>query len=353
MAKMNRFETALGFTRLGIALVRGLSVVLLCSGSNAAAQSAAEFYEDHPLTLLVGSAPGGVTDTSARIIASYLEEYIPGQPTVIVQNMPGGGSVTMANHLYRSTARDGSVLGYSLPAVVLAQLMEPNRAKYDGRELSWVGSAITAANSITVLVDSPATTVADARETEIIIGATGRGSLLYQLPAIASELLDLRLRIITGYQGSAEIALAMERGEVHGQASGMDYWSLLRPDWLAQKRLSHLLYIGPEDERTDGAPHLGDLVSTPQDKALVALLEIGPNMGWPLFGPPDVPPDRLAALRQAFDDVMSDEGFSEAILDAMRAPLRPTTGAELTAIATSALDTPDAVVSEAKELLGL
>ena len=353
MARTKHFKAAGGSAHQGSLLARVLGLVLLCCGGSAAAQSAAEFYQNHPLTLLVGSAPGGVTDTSARIIAGYLEAYVPGQPTVIVQNMPGGGSVTMANHLYRSAARDGSVLGYSLPAVVLAQLMEPNRAKYDGRELSWIGSAITAANSITVLDAAPATTVAGARETEIIIGATGRGSLLYQLPAIASELLDLQLRIITGYQGSAEIALAMERGEVHGQASGMDYWSLSRPDWLAEGRLSHLLYIGPEDERTAGAPHLGDLVSTPQDKALVALLEIGPNMGWPLFGPPDVPSDRLAALRQAFDDVMSDDDFSDDILAAMRAPLRPTTGAELAAIATSALDTPDTVVSEAKELLGL
>ena len=351
MAKTQYFEAADRLTGLRMVFTRGL--VLLCCAGNAAGQSAAEFYADHPLTLLVGSAPGGVTDTSARIIAGYLEAYVPGQPTVIVQNMPGGGSVTMANHLYRSSARDGSVLGYSLPAVVLAQLMEPNRAKYDGRELSWIGSAITAANSITVLDNAPATTVAGAREAEIIIGATGRGSLLYQLPAIASELLGLQLRIITGYQGSAEIALAMERGEVHGQASGMDYWSLSRPDWLADGRLSHLLYIGPVDERAGSAPHLGDLVSTPRDKALVELLEIAPNMGWPLFGPPEIPPDRVAALRQAFDDVMQDEGFSEAILTAMRAPLRPTTGAELAAIVTSALDTPDAVVAEAKELLGL
>ena len=350
---MKDFESPAGFARLRTLLARLLGLVLLCCGGSAVAQNAADFYASRPLTLLVGSAPGGVTDTSARIIAGYLEAYVPGQPTVIVQNMPGGGSVTMANHLYRSGNRDGSVLGYALPAVILAQLMEPNRAKYDGRELSWIGSAITAANSITVLDAAPATTVAGARETEIIIGATGRGSLLYQLPAIASELLDLQLRIITGYQGSAEIALAMERGEVHGQASGMDYWSLSRPDWLAEGRLSHLLYIGPEDERTAGAPHLGDLVSTPRDKALVALLEIGPNMGWPLFGPPDVPADRLAALRQAFDDVMSDEDFSDDILAAMRAPLRPTTGAELAAIATSALDTPDTVVTQAKELLGL
>ena len=334
-------------------LVLRLGALLLCSAGTAAAQNVAEFYENRPLTVLVGSAPGGVTDTSARIIAGYLENYIPGQPTVIVQNMPGGGSVTMANHLYRSAARDGTVLGYSLPAVILAQLMEPNRAKYDGRELGWVGSAITATNAISVFDSAPAHTVEAARETEIIIGATGRGSLLYQLPAVARELLGLQLRIITGYQGSAEIALAMERGEVHGQAAGLDYWSLSRPDWLSNGRLAHLTYIGPPDPRGGGAPHLIDLVATPQERALVEFLEIGPNMGWPLFAPPNVPAERLAALRQAFNDTVRDEAFSAAMLASMRTPLQPTPGDELETIVAAALDTPETVVTQVKELLGL
>ncbi len=267
--------------------------------------------------------------------------------------MPGGGSVTMANHLYRSAARDGTVLGYSLPGIVLAQLMEPDRAKYDGRELGWIGSAITVTNMIVVLSDSPVKTLEEARDTEIIIGATGRGSLLYQLPAIAKELLDLNMNIITGYQGSSEITLAMERGEVHGQAAALDYWSLSRPDWLADGRLTYLAYVGPPDVRAPDAPHLGELVSSEREKELIEFLEIGSNMGWPLFAPPGIPADRLAALRLAFSEMLQSEEFAEAIEASMRTSINPTEGEALQAVVETALETPESVVTEAKDLLGI
>ena len=330
-----------------------LAAFLLLGSTAAGAQDAADFYADRPITILVGAGPGGVTDTSARIIGGYLEELVPGGPSVIVQNMPGGGSVTMANHIFRVAARDGTVLGYSLPAIIVAQLMEPGRARYDGRELSWIGSAITSTNVITVLADSPATTIDRALETEIILGATGRGSLLYQLPTMARELLGLNIRIITGYQGSAEISLAMERGEVHGQAAGMDFWSLARPRWLAEERLHHLVRIGPPDARAPDAPHLIDLVGTERERALAGILEIGPNMGWPMFAPPGLPADRLAALRGAFAEMLEGDAFEEAILTSMRAPVTPKQGAELQSIVEDALNTPESVVAEAKELLGL
>ena len=330
-----------------------LAAALLLGTATAVGQDVADFYANRQITILVGAGPGGITDTSARIIGDYLEELVPGGPSVIVQNMPGGGSVTMANHIYRSAARDGTVLGYSLPAVIVAQLMEPTRARYDGLELSWIGSAITSTNVISVLAGSPATTVDEALEAEIILGATGRGSLLYQLPTMARELLGLEIRIITGYQGSAEISLAMERDEVHGQAAGMDYWSLARPQWLSDERLRHLVRIGPPDPRAPGTPHLVDLVSTDRERALAGILEIGPNMGWPLFAPPELPAERLAALRTAFGEMLEDEAFSDAILASMRAPVTPKRGAELQRIVENALDTPESVVAEAKELLGL
>lgn len=331
-----------------------LLLALASYGSVAVSQSVEEFYNGRTVTILVGSGSGGITDTSARVIAANIENELPGGPTVIVQNMPGGGGVTMANHLYRSAAKDGSVLGYSLPAIVTAQLMEPNRAKFDAREFNWIGSAITITNSLSVMSTSPALNVEDARNTEIIIGASGRGSLLYQFPAMAKALLDLNIRIITGYQGSAEINLAMERGEVDGQGASLDYWSLSRPEWLSDGTLVHLLHIGPPDlERAPGVPHLGNLVTSDRDKALVSFLEISAEVGWPLFAPPEVPADRVTALRTAFARMFDDPAFLETFQSSMRTPLRPTMGEELSEIVNRAVATPGNVVADAKDVLGL
>jgi len=340
---------------MSVKSITGLLLFTLASyASIASSQDVAQFYSGRTVTILVGSGAGGITDTSARMIAAYIEKELPGGPTVIVQNMPGGGGVTMANHLYRSASKDGSVLGYSLPAIVTAQLMEPNRAKYDARELNWIGSAITASNSLSVISTSPVLTLEDARNDEIIIGASGRGSLLYQFPAMAKALLGLEMRIITGYQGSAEISLAMERGEVHGQGAALDYWAISRPDWLTNGNLVHLVHIGPEDpERAPGVPHLRDLVTSDRDKALVAFLEIGADIGWPLFAPPDVPADRIDALRAAFTRMFDDQVFLETFQSSMRTPLRPTSGENLTALVNRAVETPDTVIEAAKDVLGL
>ena len=321
--------------------------------ATAVGQDVADFYANRQITILVGAGPGGITDTSARIIGDYLEELVPGGPSVIVQNMPGGGSVTMANHIYRSAARDGTVLGYSLPAVIVAQLMEPTRARYDGLELSWIGSAITSTNVISVLAGSPATTVDEALEAEIILGATGRGSLLYQLPTMARELLGLEIRIITGYQGSAEISLAMERARSTARPRA---WITGRSPDRSGSRTSGFATWSASAHRIPGAGH------APSGRPGFDGPGEGPcrdprnrpeHGGGPLFALRSLPAERLAALRTAFGEMLEDEAFSEAILASMRAPVTPKRGAELQMIVENALDTPESVVAEAKELLGL
>ena len=318
------------------------------------AQSAADFYSGRTVTILIGSGPGGITDTAGRIIGQFIENEIPGSPTVIVQNMPGGGSVTMINHMYRRAARDGTVFGVSLPGILTAQLMEPRRARYDGREFTWIGSILRTTNTISVLSSTPVRSVQDARSNEIIIGSTGRGSPLYQFPAITQALLGLNFRIISGYESGGEIALAMERGEVDGQGPSLDYWEIVRPHWLNDGTLVHLLHIGPSDPvRAPDVPHLSELVTSEREKQMVAFLEIGANLGWPLFGPPEIPAERAAAVRAAFARIVEDPEFAAAIFDSMKAQVSPTLADELTRYVDQALNTPQSVVDEAKGILGL
>jgi len=334
-------------------LTRLIVAAILFYGT-AHAQSVADFYTDRTVTILVGSGAGGTTDTSARVIARFLGRHIPGTPTVIAQNMPGGGGVTMTNHIYRSAPKDGATLGYSLPGVITAQLLEPNRTGYDGRNLNWIGSALKYTGIISVIDSAPATSIAEARQTELFIGTTGRGSPAYQFPAMAKALLNLRFRLITGYASSNEVALAMERGEVHGQSSSLQYWAISRPDWLSNGRIVHLLYVGPRDPLgTPGVPYLSDMVSTDREKALVDFIEIGSRLGWPLFAPPDVPVARVEALRLAFQQLTEDTEFAAALETTVRGQLNPSTGAVLAESVSQALDTPAAIVAETKQILGL
>ena len=329
-----------------------ISAALLRSA--ASAQRVADFYAGRTVTILVGSGAGGATDTSARVIARFLERHIPGTPNVIVTNMPGGGSVTMTNHVYRSAPKDGTVLGYSLPGVITAQLLEPSRTKYDGRDLNWIGSALKYTGIISVIDSAPATSIEEARHTEVFIGSTGRGSPAYQFPAMAQALLNLQFRMITGYDSSSEIALAMERGEVHGQSSSLQYWAIARPEWLTNGRIVHLLYIGPPDPLSaPGVPYLGDMVTTARDRALVDFIEIGSTLGWPLFAPPDVPAERVDALRQAFHDLMEDAAFTAAFEATVKGRLDPSTGSDLASFVNHALATPEDIVLETKRILGL
>ncbi|NNC65303.1 MAG: hypothetical protein HKN84_11005, partial [Gammaproteobacteria bacterium] len=326
----------------------------LCAHTPVIAQPATEFFAGRTVTILVGSGAGGTTDISARSIGQHLGRHIPGNPTVVVVNMPGGGSVTMTNHLYRSAPKDGTTLGYSLPGVVTAQLLEPRRARYDGREINWIGSALKYTGVVSVLSSAPATTLEEAKKTEVFIGTTGRGSPAHQFPAIVQALLDLRFRLITGYQSSSDVVLAMERGEVHGQSSSLQYWAISRPDWLTDGRVSHLLYVGPPDPlATPGVPYLGDLVTDPEDRALVDFIEISSRLGWPLFAPPGVPRARVEVLRQAFARLLEDPEFEADFEATVKGRLNPTTGADLTVFVQRALDTQDSTLEAAKTILSI
>ena len=167
-------------------------------------------------------------------------------------------------------------------------------------------------------------------------------------------LLGLKFRLITGYESNNDVLLAMERNEVHGQSSSLQYWAISRPEWIADGRVAELLYLGPPDPLgTPGVPYLSDLVTEPEDRALVDFIEIGSRLGWPLFAPPEVSEDRVEALRAAFAELADDPMFKEDFESTVKARLDPRTGDELAVIVERALDTPAATLEAAKTILGL
>lgn len=278
------------------------------AASAASAQTPAEFYKGRELRLLVSHPAGGGYDTYARFYGRHLGRLMPGHPNVVVQNMPGAAGVAMTNYLFHQAPKDGSVIGLGAGPLATATLMGSVGARYDARQLSWIGSMNAEAATAIAWHTHPVKTAKDLVTTELVIAAGGATDISAISPIAINRLLGLKIRTITGYAGSAGQVLALERGEVGG-IGGYNYGSLksVRPDWLKEKKVNILLQytFEPHPELPD-VPTLPKLAKTDEEKAVLSLIFEPQAMGRPIFGPPGLPADRLAALRDAFDAFVKD-----------------------------------------------
>lgn len=293
-----------------------------------ASDSVARFYSGKTVTIIVGVTAGGVYDLSARLLARYMPRHLPGTPSMIVQNMAGGGGLVAANYMFNAAPREGTAISVPLSGIVVDQLLRPEHVKYDGRQFGWLGSLATITDSIAVLDTAPAKTIEDAKRTEVIIGTSGKGSQIYQEPALVKALLGVKFKMVEGYRGGTEIILAMERGEVHGRANAVASWSVVKPEWVRERKLVHLIQIGPRDATLIGVPNFIDLVKTEREKAMVEVLNVSLITGRAVYTTPNVPAERLEALRKAFDATMADPEFRRDA-EQQKLDLHPITGADL------------------------
>lgn len=287
-----------------------LALAWLSAPAPLRADEVADFYRGTPLTIVVGYAPGGGYDQSARILSRHIVRYLPGAPRIIVRNMPGAGTVVAANHVNNTAPRDGSVIGLYADILLLAPLIEMKGVQFDPRQLGWLGSLASRGTPVLVVrTDAPAKTLDEARRIELLIGASGPDATSsYSL--LLNEVLGLKLKVLSGYRGgTSEIDLALERGEVHGRTS-KDWDTLKRQDWLA-RGLAHVLLQVALKPAPDlpGVPVAIDLAQTTEDRQLMEMV-LGSNEFFRAFSaPPGVPPSRLAALRTAFAATMGDPEF--------------------------------------------
>jgi len=224
--------------------------------------------------------------------------------------------------------------------------------RYDPRKLNWLGTLIGYTSVISVLKTAPATTIEAAKTTEVILGATGVGSPIYQEPAIVRAVLGVKFKIVTGYKGGNEVTLAMERGEVHGRAISTNGWEAQHPQWVVENKLAHLVQIGPGDpKRMAGVPRLIDLA--PEDKKpVVRFYEAAPRTGWSMFLPPDVPPETVAAVRAAYSAMLNDPGFRADIANKVKSDVVIFQGADFDRLVNETMATPDSVVAEVRKIYG-
>ena len=293
-----------------IALTSIATALTLAALVPASAQSVAEFYRGKTITYNLAVPDGASWGLYARTFIEHLRKHVPGNPNIILQVMPGGGGVAAGNHIFNVAVKDGTVIGTPLSTAMVFAATDPGQVQYDPRKYSWIGSMAVVQDVITVWHTAPAKTLDDAKRIELIMGATGKGSNSFQDVALANNLLGTKFKPVRGYKGGAEINIAIERGEVHGRSTTWESWPGSHPNWLAEKKLIHLVQLGPRKlpEIGDEVPLFRDLVSGEQQQ-IVDFIGVSLAMGRAVYAPPGIPKDRLEALRLAFLATMKDPAY--------------------------------------------
>jgi tripartite-type tricarboxylate transporter receptor subunit TctC len=318
----------------------------------ARAESVADFYKGKTVTLVVSSAPGGGYDTVSRTIARHIGKHIPGNPTVVVKNMPGAGGIVAGNHLYNAAERDGTVIACVQNNVPFEPLYGTKQAQYDATKFNWLGSPSTEVALITVWHTTPVNTVEDAKTYELKLGSSGANSTPSFYARLASEALGVKIKLVVGYPGQNEALLAMERGEIDGYPSAF-YNSLMatRPTWIKEKKVKLLVQFGAAKESAlPDVPFAPDLAKNPDDKLLIEGGSAPLAIGRPFLMPPGVPEDRLKAMRVALWETFKDPEFVEEAKQSKLGADSPRTGAQLQEIIERFYKSPPQVIDRLRKL---
>jgi tripartite-type tricarboxylate transporter receptor subunit TctC len=266
-----------------------------------------DFYKERTLTIIAGYSAGGGFDLYARIVANYLGKHIPGQPRVIVQNMPGAGSTRAASHLYNVAPKDGSVISLTR-APVIEPLVGSSGGAFEATKFTWLGSGSSDLTVCALLGNPKVNTMADAARNQFTLGGLGPGSDEDMYAKILKKLLGLKIHLVTGYPGGAEMILAVERGELDGRC-GWAYSSIKisKPNWIAEKKIKilNVLALQRSPELPD-VPAIMEFATTEHQKQILKFVLNAQTLGRPFAAPPGIPADRATALRKAFDDTMAD-----------------------------------------------
>src|SRR5688572_13302504 len=319
------------------------------AGAPAQAQSVAEFYRGKTINLLIGVGVGGEYDLQARLVARHIGKHIPGNPNVVPQNMVGAGGINMANNLYNAAPRDGTtiaMMGNNFPAT---QAVGGKTVKFDAGKMAWLGTIAPVVETMAVWHTAGVKSVDDLRKRETIAGASGRGAITYFYPAMMNAFLGTKFKIVTGYPGGNQINLAMERGEVEARNNTWSSWKATKGQWVKDKLITVVAQAGPRARDLD-APSVEELARTPDDRLTIELIVSGTQLGRPFATTPDVPADRLAALRNAFRATMKDPEFLKDAAQ-MGFEVDPVYGEPMQKTVEKILSTPKNLAMRAKEFL--
>ena len=304
----------------------------------AKADAVADFYKGKTVTLVVGYGPGGGYDVYARLVGRHLGRHIPGRPNVVVQNMPGAGSLRAVNWLYNLAPKDGTAIAHFARNMPLLGMLGTNpNAQFDPRKLTWLGSSSSFANDAYILIvrtDIPVKTIDDARRPggdPLVLGGTAEGATGNDVPIILRDTIGLNVKQVVGYPDSGALYLAMERGEVHGRTTDLSSVKAIKPEWLKPNSGFHVLVQFARETRHEDFPNVPtarELARNEASRLLIELTEIPYKLSRPFAAPPDVPAARAQALQRAFAATHRDPQYlAEAAKQ--RIDISPVTAAEV------------------------
>ena len=327
----------------------------------AQADPVADFYKGKQITLIVSYGPGGGYDVYARVLARYMPKYIPGNPSIVIQNMPGAGSLRGANYIYNAAPKDGTAFGTfarNIPLIGLLQKTNQN-VQFDPMKFTWLGSSASFADDAYLLMvrrDATVKSVEDARKPggpPIVLGTTAEGVSSDTMGVVLREMLGFNIKQVPGYTDGAALNLAFERGEIEARNVGYSSIKPNKPDWVKPGGLGNILAVfGRATRHADfpNAPTGRELARNPSDRNLIEILEIPYSLSRPFAAPPGVPEDRAKALQKAFMEAHKDPGYLEEAKKA-NFEVSPIDGAEVLRLIKQIADTPEDQLKKIEKLV--
>ena len=341
---MQRLRLPLATCLLGLSAIAAIP-------ERAQADAVSDFYRGKTVTIIVGYTAGGGYDLYARALARHMGKHLPGNPNFIVQNITGAGSLNAANHLYNVAAKDGTVFATFGRGLPMEPLIGTAKVQFDATKFTWLGSG---ANEISICATwhtSPVKTWADMLKTSFAVGGEGAGSDPDSYSLLVRNIFGAKLKLVSGYHGTSDIILAIERGEVDGRCGWS--WSSIkstREAWITEKKLNVLVHIS--DQKAPELAHVPTINDFANDhqKQVLRLVTSRQVMGRPFAAPPGVPEDRKQALRAAFEATLKDPAFLDEA-NKLKLEVNPVSGADVDKLLGELYRAPKDIVEEARKAI--
>jgi tripartite-type tricarboxylate transporter receptor subunit TctC len=306
-------------------------------------------FSGRTIRLYIGTGPGGGYDTYGRLVARHIGRHIPGNPAVVAQNMPGASSLALTNFLFNTAPRDGTALGIINQAMPTEQYLAIGNTNYDAKRFNWIGRVSSAVEMAIVWHTVPVGTIEDVRTRDTLMGGTGPTSSTVFVPYLLDNLAGMKFKVVAGFNGTTEIALAMERGEVEGSATPLESLTSYRADWVRDRKIRILVqYTATRDAEMPDVPTMVELGGSEEARQILAFYASAAEVGRSIVAPPAMPAPTVATLRRAFDEMLTDAEF---LAEGKRAgiPLKPMSGARLQDLVSQVGSFPPSLIEKARQ----